>query len=130
MKRLRGPEHPETLLSIQILLASYYGQGKCKEGEELGLRVIKSSILVWGIEHSYTVWGMACLSVIYMKQQNWSKAEDLVTFLVRTSVRLQRFEPITVSIMTLLSLAYGCQDKWDKAIYTALQAWLLGERIM
>ena len=57
-KRVLGPEHPDTLTSMNNLSVTYKHHGRWKEAEELDIQVIETRKRVLRLEHlnSLTSW--------------------------------------------------------------------------
>ena len=49
--RVLGPEHPDTLISMNILALTYWDKGRWDEAEELNVQVMETRKMVLGPEH-------------------------------------------------------------------------------
>ena len=72
-----GPEHPDTLESINNLAKTYSDQGKHSEAEELQIHVLETRKRVLGPEHPDTLSSNNNLAGTYSHQGKYSEAEDL-----------------------------------------------------
>ena len=77
MKRVLGQEHPDTLTSMAHLASAFWGQGRWKEAEELGVQVVDTRKRVLGQEHPDTLTSVADLTIILREQGKWKEAEEL-----------------------------------------------------
>jgi Tetratricopeptide repeat len=64
-KTVLGPEHPDTLTSMNNLAATYGNQGRWPEAEKLNVQVMEARKTVLGPEHSDTLTSMGNLTVAY-----------------------------------------------------------------
>jgi hypothetical protein len=69
-----GPEHKDTLDSVEIVGFIYPLEGQWKEAVELGVQVIEMRKTVLGADHPSTLTSMGNLALIYMDQGRWNKA--------------------------------------------------------
>ncbi|KZL66399.1 hypothetical protein CI238_13201, partial [Colletotrichum incanum] len=88
-EEILGDEHPDTLSSMANLAATYWNQGRWNETEELGVRVIETSLSetslrVLGDEHPSTLSSMANLASTYWNQGRWKEAEELEVRVMET----------------------------------------------
>jgi len=67
-KRVLGPEHPDTLVSIHNLASTFRDQGWWKEAEELQAPVLEAWKRILGPEHPHTLAGMHNLALTYSNQ--------------------------------------------------------------
>ena len=74
-KKLLGPEHPHTLLSMGSLASTYRNQGRWNEAEQLELQVMDIRKKLLDAEHPDILKSMEILTRIRqdgMKQKRWS----------------------------------------------------------
>jgi hypothetical protein len=64
-KRVLGPEHPDTLASMNNLAVIYWNQGRWSEVEELNVQIMEIRKRVLGPEHPDTLTSMNNLASIY-----------------------------------------------------------------
>ena len=70
-KKLFGPEHPNTLLSIGKLAMTYFEQERWNEAEELELQVMDIRMKLLGAEHS------DILKSMESNQARWNETENI-----------------------------------------------------
>ena len=63
-KRVLGEEHPDTLVSMNNLVSTYWSQGRWKEAEMLGVLVMETRKRVLGEEHPDTLTSIANLEFL------------------------------------------------------------------
>jgi tetratricopeptide (TPR) repeat protein len=76
-KRVLGPDHPSTLVSMANLASTYCHQGRWNEAEKLGVQVIERKKTVLGAKYPDTLTSMANLALTYCNQGRWNEAEKL-----------------------------------------------------
>ena len=76
-KKLLGPEHPDTLISMGNLACTYTDQGKWEEAEQLWIEVLDMRNKLLGPEHPNTLISMRNLACTYSIQGKWEEAEQL-----------------------------------------------------
>jgi TPR repeat protein/CHAT domain-containing protein len=76
-RRLRGPEHPDTALSLNNLAAQYLGMGEFTKAEPLLQEALQIYRKVGGEEHSDTAVGLNNLGDLYEQMGEYAKAEPL-----------------------------------------------------
>ncbi len=111
-----GPEHPDTLASLNELAASFQTQQRYGEAEPLMLRGLDVSERVLGPEHPDTLLCVVRLSALYLAQDRHAEAEP---FLKRT-VEIQQHvmggeHPSTLISMKNLADVYRLQDRFREA---------------
>lgn len=72
-----GKQHPDTLVSVQMLALLYQIQGHPKEAESLHLRVINSLEATLGRKHPDTLNAVRGLAFLYYEQSLFEEAESL-----------------------------------------------------
>jgi len=83
-KKVLGPEHPDTLTSMNNLAVTYSKQGKHNEAGELQLKVLDLCKKVLGTEHPDTLVSMSNLATIYSNQGKHNETEKLNMGIHRT----------------------------------------------
>ena len=73
-----GPEHPDTLTSVNNLASLYESQGRYGEAEPLYLRALAASEKVLGPEHPDTLGSVNNLAGLYQSQERYEEAELLL----------------------------------------------------
>ena len=76
-KRVLGPDHPDTLMTMNNLALNYYDQEKYTEAEELYRECLESYKRVLGPDHPDTLKTMNGLAFHYKAQGRYDKAEEL-----------------------------------------------------
>jgi len=74
-RKVRGPEHPDTLTSMNNLASTYRNQGRWTEAEELEVQVMETRRRVLSPEHPDTLTSMNNLASTYRNQGRWAEAE-------------------------------------------------------
>ncbi len=72
-----GPEHPQTLGSVNNLALLYASQGRYGEAEPLYQRALAASEKVLGPEHPQTLGSVNNLALLYASQGRYGEAEPL-----------------------------------------------------
>src|SRR5262245_30068044 len=86
-RRVLGPEHPDTLTSMNNLALSYSGQGRYKEAEVMYQEALEIRKRVLGPEHLDTLWSMTDLATSYIDQGRYKEAEVMDREVVENSKR-------------------------------------------
>ncbi len=76
-RRAFGPEHPDTLMSMNNLASLYADQGRYGEAEPLYVETLAISTRVLGPEHPDTLMSMNNLASLYADQGRYGEAEPL-----------------------------------------------------
>ena len=84
-KTVLGPEHPDTLTSMDNLASTYRNQGRWTEAEKLFVQVMETRKTVLGPEHPDTLTSMDNLASTYRNQGRWTEAEKLQVQVMETS---------------------------------------------
>ncbi len=96
-ERVLGPEHPNTLSTVNNLASLYRKQGKYKQAERLYQRALTTKERVLGPEHPDTLGTVNNLAGLYWKQGKYEQAERLYQRALTTFERVLRPEhPDTV----------------------------------
>jgi hypothetical protein len=77
-KTVLGPEHPDTLTSMNNLALTYGNQGRLGEAEKLFVQVMETSKTVLGPEHPDTLTTMWCLSYTLKDQRRHAEALSML----------------------------------------------------
>ena len=72
-----GPEHPDTLGSLNNLAVLYWNQGKYEQAEPLYQRALEAQERVLGPEHPNTLGTVNNLAILYWNQGKYEQAEPL-----------------------------------------------------
>jgi tetratricopeptide (TPR) repeat protein len=115
-KRALGPEHPDTLASMDNLASTYWNQGKWNEAEALGVEVLEARKRVLGSEHPDTLRSMNNLASTYGNQGKLNEAEALEVEVLEARKRVLGPEhPDTLRSMNNLASTYWDQGKLNEA---------------
>lgn len=77
-KQMLGPEHPDTLASMNNLASTYFGQGQLEEAEEILVQTTEALKCVLGPEHPSTLAAVDQLASTYLGQGRLKEAEELL----------------------------------------------------
>jgi tetratricopeptide (TPR) repeat protein len=115
-KKMVGPEHPNTLKSINNLASTYRNQGRWEEAETLEVQVLEIIKRVLGPEHPNTLKSINNLASTYRNQGRWEEAETLGVQVLEMRKRVLGPEhPDTLISMGNLALKYWDQGRWEEA---------------
>ena len=115
-RRVLGPEHPDTLASMNNLALTYSSQGRWTEAEGLEVQVVEITRRVLGPEHPDTLTSMNNLASTYRDQGRWTEAEELEAQVVETRRTVLGPEhPSTLTSMANLASTYWNQGRWTEA---------------
>jgi len=130
-QKIFGSEHPDTLISMGNLAATYRNQGRWDEAEELEVQVMKTSLRVLKAEHPDTLISMANLAATYWNQGRWDEAEELEVQVMKTRLRVLKAEhPDTLTSMANLAATYGNQGRLDEAEELEMQVMETSLRVL
>lgn len=90
-EELLGPDHLETLASINAMGRLHYKLGRYAEAEAIHRRVYEKELEVQGLEHPTTMWTMYNLAKALDKQRKFQEAEQL--YRLNVSVRTKALGP-------------------------------------
>ena len=76
-EKVLGPEHPQTLTSVNNLAVLYQAQGRYGEAEPLYRRALATKEKVLGPEHPETLTSINNLAALYKAQGRYGEAEPL-----------------------------------------------------
>jgi tetratricopeptide (TPR) repeat protein len=116
-ERVLGPEHPDTLTSLEILGTLMGTFGRVDEVEPILRRCLEARNRVLGPEHRDTLDSMAHLALLYLRLGRLAEAEPLLVDSLETRTRvLGGNHPDTlVSIGNLFQL-YEMQGRHEEAL--------------
>jgi serine/threonine protein kinase/tetratricopeptide (TPR) repeat protein len=114
--RAFGPEHPDTLRSMNSLGLVYLRQGRSSEAEKLQLETSEAERRVLGSDHPDTLKSMNSLASVYESQGRYEEAEKLHLETLDAERRVLGPEhPDTLSSMNDLATVYVQQGRYDEA---------------
>ncbi|NIV49142.1 MAG: tetratricopeptide repeat protein [Gammaproteobacteria bacterium] len=111
-----GPDHPDTLSSMNALAVLYWSQGRYAEAEPLYLETLEREKRVLGADHPETLRYMNNLAALYVGQGRHAEAEPLLLETLATRKRvLGADDPDTLSSMNNLAGLYRSQGRYAEA---------------
>jgi tetratricopeptide (TPR) repeat protein len=111
-----GPEHPDTLGSLNNLAILYRQQGKYEQAEPLYQRALATYERVLGPEHPDTLTSLNNLAILYLNQGNYEQAEPLFQRALAGRERVLGPEhPDTLTSLNNLAALYDDQGKYEQA---------------
>jgi tetratricopeptide (TPR) repeat protein len=111
-RRVLGPEHPDTLLSMSNLADAYAGQGKYAQAEALSSRTLEINRRVLGRDHPRTLDLLSVMAAMYQRQGKYALAESYAAQAVAGYRRTLGSEhPETMQWAADLALAYLSRGK-------------------
>ena len=115
-KRILGPDHPDTLSTMNSLSAVFIRLGKYAEAESILQDTVSRKKQVLGAEHQDTIVSMHNLGVVYYYQGKFKEAEAVAreTLAVRTKA-LGENHPDTIFSLENLAIALSGQEKHEEA---------------
>jgi tetratricopeptide (TPR) repeat protein len=115
-RRVLGPEHPNTLTSMNNLTFSISNQGRYAEAEKLRREVLEISRRVLGPEHPKTITYMNSLAFSISKQGRYAEAEKLRREVLEIDKRVLGPEhPATLVSMGNLATSASLQGRYAEA---------------
>jgi tetratricopeptide (TPR) repeat protein len=115
-KKVLGPEHKDTLTSMNDLALTISNRGRWKEAEELQTQVIELGKRVLGPEHPNVLTAMSNLALTLWAQGQWKEAEELEVGVLEIEMRVLGAEdPKTLQIKNNLAVTFSNQGRWKEA---------------
>jgi len=129
-RRVFGPEHPETLRSMNNLALVYADEGKYAQAETLHSQALGIERRVLGPEHPNTLLSMHNLALVYMREGKYEQAEALYGQTLEIERRVLGPEhPNTVRSMVNLGIVYADEGKYAQAEALDSQALEMERRV-
>ena len=111
-KRILGLEHPETLVSMNIMAIAYFRVDRLEDAEKLHVQILEARKRVLGAEHPNTLSSMNNLATTYRDQYRWEEAEKLQMQVLKARKRVLGAEhPNTLMSMDNLAGIYQQQQQ-------------------
>ena len=111
-KNKLGENHPDTMVSVNLLAITLLDQGRYGEAEPLLLDTLKRRKNVLGNDHQYTLQSLHNLAFLYSEQYRYAEAEQLYKFaLVRRETVLGEADRATLMTMNNLGMLYRSQGR-------------------
>ncbi|KAJ6515432.1 hypothetical protein C8R45DRAFT_919478 [Mycena sanguinolenta] len=115
-ERLLGKNHPQTLIAMSQLAATYRKLGELEKAEKLQILALGKLKKLWGDMHQDTLQATANLAVIYQKQGKLREAEELQVGAVERLRKLMGSEhPETLKTMAATAITYQKLAKLQEA---------------
>jgi tetratricopeptide (TPR) repeat protein len=115
-RRVLGPEHPDTLRSMNNLGLVYADEGKYTQAEALHSQALEIERRVFGPQHPNTLMSMHNLALVYMREGKSAQAETLFSQTVEIERRVLGPEHRdTVLSMVNLGIIYADEGKYAQA---------------
>ncbi|KAF2185806.1 hypothetical protein K469DRAFT_707474 [Zopfia rhizophila CBS 207.26] len=112
-KKVLGPEHSDTLTSINNLGSALERQNKYEEAEAMHQRALEGREKMLGPEHPHTLASISNLGTVLERQGKYEKAEELVVQVIawgRASGHTYQYEQSRIYVQGWKS-ASGCGKK-------------------
>jgi tetratricopeptide (TPR) repeat protein len=107
-RRVLGADHPDTLISMANLAATYSKQGQHDKAEKLKVQVVESSQEILGADHPDTLTRMANLAVTFSERGQHDKAQELKVQVVESSKKILGADhPDTLTRMANLAVTFS-----------------------
>jgi CHAT domain-containing protein/tetratricopeptide (TPR) repeat protein len=130
-RRVLGPEHPDTLMSMANLAANYHSLGRLAEALKLNEETLTFRRRVLGLEHPDTLASMAALAVNYFslgRLDETLKLNEETLTLTRRVLGLEH--PDTLASMANLTESYSALGRFDEALKLNEETLTLRSRIL
>ena len=115
-RRVLGPEHPDTLKSMNYLTSVYIDQQRYAEAEGLDTQILEIRRRVLGPEHPDTLASMNHLAIIYWGQGKYARSESLNSQALEIYRRVLGPEhPDSLKSMSNLAVTYIDEGKYAEA---------------
>ncbi|CAK8720995.1 MAG: CHAT domain-containing protein [Candidatus Electronema aureum] len=126
-----GPEHPDTLTSINNLATFYTLQGHYSNAEPLLKQALRLREKVLGRKHPATLTSINNLATLYKSQGRYNEAELLYKQVLQLSEKILGMEhPDTIVYMTGLPVLYQLQGRYSEAEPLCKQTLQLSEKVL
>jgi len=127
----QGPEHLNTLASMNNLALTYSNQGKYEEAAQLQLKVLDLYKRVLGPEHPNTLASMNNLAVIHSNQGKYEEVAELQLKVLDLHNRVLGPEhPGTLNSLNNIAITYAKQGKYEEAGKLQLEVLDLHKRVL
>jgi eukaryotic-like serine/threonine-protein kinase len=130
-RRELGPEHRETLTSMNNLAALYEAQGQYEKAERLFTQALDAHRRLLGIEHPDTLKSMNNMAFLYEGRGQYEKAEPMYLQMLEVKRRVLGAEhPETLKSMNNLAALYAARGQVAKAETLHVQALEINRRVL
>ncbi|KAL4864733.1 hypothetical protein BDV12DRAFT_200811 [Aspergillus spectabilis] len=111
-----GPDHPDTLESLECMVATLWNQGQWKHVEEFQLRLLEVREKKLGSDDPAVLSSLGNLASTLMNQGRWSDAQVLERkVFARFKLLLGEDHPKTLTSMSNLATTHRMQGQYSKA---------------
>ncbi|KAH0547852.1 hypothetical protein FGG08_000110 [Glutinoglossum americanum] len=111
-----GPEHPDTLMSMNNLAVVLSHQGKYETAEEMHRQVLELKEKVLGFEHPDTLMSVNNLGVVFRDQGKYKAAEEMHRQALELEEKVLGYEhPDTLMSISNLASVLQYQGKYEAA---------------
>jgi serine/threonine protein kinase/Flp pilus assembly protein TadD len=115
-RRALGPDHQDTLLSMNDLAVLYANRGRYAEAERLHVEALEGQRRVLGSEHGDTLRSMINLAVVHGRNGRYAEAEQLYSEAAETQRRvLGPDHAATLGSVNNLAVFYTARGRYDEA---------------
>jgi tetratricopeptide (TPR) repeat protein len=122
-RRILGPDHPDTLTTMNDLANAYRVQSAYKQAEPLFTKVLETRGRVLGVENPATLSSMNELANLYLDQGKYAEAEPLLVKALELQRRvLGPDHPDTLTSLHDLATTYEAEGKAKQAESLEIQA--------
>jgi tetratricopeptide (TPR) repeat protein len=130
-QQVLGPEHPDTLETLEELGQTWIMQGKYAEGEQLHRQTLETVRRVLGNDHSLALDLENVVGFVVMSQGRWEEAASLFRQCLQDQTRVLGAEHLdTLDTMNRLAFLLGERmGKWREAEPLARQCVEVRERV-
>lgn len=130
-ERSLGPEHPDTLSSVNRLALFNHLLGRFSEAEQLYRRAVEGRERVLGSEHSDTLLCIGNLAALYVSRGRYSEGEALYLRTLEASERLRGMEhPDTLGTVNNMAAMYVSLGRYRDAEQFHKRALAAYERVL
>ncbi|RGP63231.1 kinesin light chain 3 [Fusarium longipes] len=115
-RRILGPDHGDTLTSINNLASTIWHQGRWEEAEKLEVEVMEARKAKLGPDHRDTLLSISNLALTFWHQGRWEEAEKLFGEVMEArKAKLGPDHPDTLLSISNLALTFSRQGRWEEA---------------
>jgi CHAT domain-containing protein/uncharacterized protein HemY len=130
LRRIRGPEHPETAEALYSLGFIFYKLGEYTEAEPLYLQALRIRQKMLGPESPDTASSLNSLATLYDATSQYTKAEPL--FVEALRIRKKVLGPehsLTANSLNNLALVYDHLHEYTKAVSLYQEALRISQKV-
>jgi eukaryotic-like serine/threonine-protein kinase len=121
-RKLLGPDHPDTLDSVQTLAVAHHRQANYKQAEPLFSQALDGRRRILGADHPKTLESMRALATVFTEQAKYAGAEPLHSEALEIARRTEGPDGAeTLAIQRSLAVTYYLQGKYAQSEPLLLQ---------